>query len=284
MLKSLLSRYTSLYFPKFFIQKMKMGDVYFCTLSDNSPVKGSVFTSFSCGAGDTWEESLLKAQSEFVERKALKEAKVQSSTGFAAYPYFFLKKLAKKKAMKNAFLEMLERYSWPEWFYNLKIAYKFSNIVSKENRIFFEDFQKDIKIQKLYRISPNLENKQVSMVILYAETKDGLVCASATKSTEKEAEQNALKELYMHATALYRMKKNKIKPSTSYENRVLWISGQKKRLEKRLEQKGTLEIDIPFPIKYQDIKTEYDKAYIVQRCIFEGYNKEFFSKENEMYV
>lgn len=252
-------------------------------MGDNSE-KSGIFTSVCCGAGATWPSALSKAYSEFVERKAFEKSDFTSTTGFAAFPYIFSKKLAIKKARRLAYLEMLERYAWQVWFANMNVSYRRPSSILEENSIFFEEFKKDIEILNIYKLLPSLADETVSMVILYAETPDGLICASSAKETELAAERNALKELYMHAVGLHRLKKDKILPTTYYEKRVFWISGQKKRLESRLKCTGSEKIVVPFPIKYENIPTEYSDAYVVQRCSFEGYDREFITQDNEMYV
>lgn len=272
-----------MWLPSLNVQRIKMESVYLCLMGDDTGKK-NIFTSKSCGVGFSWEMALSKAQSEFVEREAFRRSGFFSSTGFSAYPYVFSKKKARWRCRRNAYLEMLERYAWPEWFSQLDISYSYSDEILRKNQEFFQEMRKDVDILHIHKVVPALQDGSVSMVILYAETEYGLVCASAVKETEEAAEENALKELYMHSIGLYRMKEDRIPPKSIYEKRVLWISGQKSRLENRLKHKGFKKITVPFPIKYQDIPTKYSDAYVVQRCSFEGYDKEFLTEKNEMYI
>jgi hypothetical protein len=88
----------------------------------------------------------------------------------------------------------------------------------------------------------------------------------------------------MHAIGLFRMKDQNLQPTTIYEKRVAWISQHYKKLQERLEYQGNEGIAIPFPVTFQNIKTDFEQTHVVQRCIFEGYQKEFISEDNEMYV
>ncbi len=105
--------------PPLFLQKLEMGDAYVCSLNDKSKRAGSIFTNIACGVDSSWYQAAMKAQSEYVERKAM-----QSSTGFAAYPFIFRKQKAEHKAKCIAYREMLERYAWPELFENKNTAYE----------------------------------------------------------------------------------------------------------------------------------------------------------------
>ena len=121
-------------------------------------------------------------------------------------------------------------------------------------------------------------------MIFYALSESGLVCGGAAHKNKEQAELSALKELYMHAIGLFRMKSQNLQPTTIYEKRVYWISEQHQTLQKRLTFQGNAAISIPFPITFQNIKTEFDQTHVVQRCVFEGHTKKFISEENEIYV
>lgn len=284
MLKNLLFHYFYSYLPQLAFQKLKLGDVYICTLSDHLIKKAEIFNSLACGADFCSETAKLKALSEYVERKSFELSRIESTTGFAAYPFIFRKKRAQKKARENAYFEMIERYAWPEWFSNKDTHYTLKNDVEKNNKKFLQAIQREINISKLYIIYPQMEQSNLKMVILYGETNSGLVCASSVRNSIESAEQSALKELYMHMVGLYRIKNHILKTTMNYEARIVWISEQSHLLNQRLTFCGTHFISIPYPIVYQDIPTEFNQAYIVQRCFFQGYDNQFFSKENKMYI
>src|SRR3990172_1510262 len=101
------------------IQKLKLGNVFICTLNDQT--RGdNVFAGVACGAGRSWRCAKSKALSEYVERKSCSGL----TNGFAAFPFLFRKEKAQKKANENAWLEIIERYAWHEWFYNKQIFYE----------------------------------------------------------------------------------------------------------------------------------------------------------------
>ncbi len=238
----------------------------------------------TCGASHSWEIAMIKALSEYVERIGSDSLREISTTGFAAFPFLFRKERARTKARENAFFEMAERYAWPEWFYSPSISYQLKNTITRSNESLYQAICNEIKISRLYTIYPKFKNSDLKMAILYAVTEYGLVCGGAVRHSEAQAEQNALKELYMHAVGLYRMKTHQIHPTTDYEKRVIWISRQEELLKKRLFESGAQLIDIPFPIIFHDVNTKFNQAYVVQRCLFKGYDKKFISQENEIYV
>lgn len=276
--------YFSKFLPKFTLQKLQLGDVYICALNESDNKRGGVFASRSCGASRTWEIAVLKAQAEYVEREAVRAANAASSTGFAAFPFIFFKQRAIKQAKKYAYAEMVERYAWPEWFANNTIAYQLRSDVCDRNNSFYQAIQKEIEFSNLYIIQPQLELNDLQLVIIYAVSELGLVCAAAAHKNIEQAELSALKELYMHAIGLFRMKSQNLEATTIYDKRVYWISGQHECLQKRLSSQGNVPLSIPFSVIFQDIKTAFDQTHVVQRCVFEGYQKKFISEENEMYI
>jgi len=282
--KQLWCLYFSKFLPKFTLQKLKLGDVYICTLNESNNKISGVFASRSCGAGRSWEIAVLKAQTEYVEREAVRASNATSSTGFAAFPFIFFKQRAINQAKKYAYAEMVERYAWPEWFANENIAYQFHSDVCDANRQFYQGIRNEIQFESLYVIQPRLELDNLQLVILYALSELGLVCGGAAHKNREQAELSALKELYMHAIGLCRMKHQNPQPTTVYDKRVYWISGQHQTLQKRLNSQGGKGISIPFTVAFQTIKTEFEQTHVVQRCVFEGYQKKFISEENEMYV
>ena len=284
MIKKTRFNYLAKFLPPLFLQKLEMGGAYICSLDDKSERAGSIFTNIACGVDFSWYQAAIKAQSEYVERKAMQSSTAKSSTGFAAYPFIFRKQKAEHKARCIAYREMLERYTWPEWFENKNTAYELRRSVSKGNTRFFQGIEREFCFANFYAIWPRLADRDVKLVILYAQIEEGIVCAAAASTHGVSAEQGALKELYMHAIGLYRMRKHNIQPSTPYEKRIDWIGGQHKILENRLSFSGDQPIVIPFPIVFQSIKTEFSQAYVVERCVFDGYNKEFISEANEMYI
>jgi len=282
--KQLQWKYFSKFLPKFTLQKLKLGHVYICTLNESDKQNSGVFASRSCGAGRSWEIAVLKAQTEYVEREAVRASHATSSTGFAAFPFIFFKQRAIKQAKKYAYAEMVERYVWPEWFANENVVYQLRTEVCEVNRQFYQAIQNEIEVRNLYIIQPQLDLNNLQLVILYALSELGLVCGGAAHENREQAELSALKELYMHALGLFRMKHENLQPTTVYDKRVYWISGQHQTLQKRLTSQGNAGITIPFPVTFQNIKTEFDQTHIVQRCVFEGYTKKFISEENEIYV
>lgn len=237
-----------------------------------------VFKSAGCGVGFIWEDAIIKALSEFVERAAFQNSGAQNSTGFAAYPFIFRKERAKRKARALAYMEVVERYSWSQWLNRRQSAYKIKNTVSAKNKGFLQAIRRDFP-SLLHVIIPKLSIRDIKLVILYAETENGLVCAAAARDTIVRAEQNALKELYIHACALYRMRHKRTIPQTPYEVKIDWISYQTQTFKKRLVFSGNESIHIPLTATFQDVKTEYEDTYVVQRCIIEGHDGGFLSAD-----
>jgi ribosomal protein S12 methylthiotransferase accessory factor YcaO len=253
-------------------------------MSESGKENNTVFASVACGAAHSWEIAVLKTQSEYVERKAVQAAKAGSSTGFAAFPFIFFKKRAINQAKTYAYAEMVERYTWIEWFHNRNIAYQLRNDVCSVNKPFYHAIQNEMQLTNLHIIQPKLALNNPQVVIIYALSEFGLVCGGAAHKNKEQAELSALKELYMHAIGLFRMQSQNMQPTTTYDKRVAWISQNYSILQERLMSQGNEAISMPFPVTFQNIKIDFEETHVVQRCVFEGYKKKFISEDNELYV
>ena len=265
------------------------GDSYIHTLvAKNHDKENGIFCSSKvCGVSKNLLIAKLKAISEYIERKTCKSINAKSCTGFAAYPFVFRKKKARLKAKEHAYFEMIERYAWPAWWYNRDIKYYLDTTPLADNKDFYNSIQKENKFKSYFKITPLLKNhNNIKVVILYAVTRQGLACAGCASTDEQNAEQNALKELFMHSIGIYQYNTLKINAVSNYDKRVIWIMSQEEKLKERLKHNGNKSIEIPRPTFHDiPVSADYNDCFVVQRCTLEGYSKEFIDdNEKEMYV
>ena len=93
-------------------QLLKLGNCFICSRDINFDIgKNVISTTGTCSISQILELAKIKTISEFVEREAFKNSNVNSTNGFAAYPFIFNRSQALKLAKEKAFSEMVERYS-----------------------------------------------------------------------------------------------------------------------------------------------------------------------------
>ena len=266
-------------------QLLKLGNCFICSRDIDFDIsKNMISATGTCGIGQTPELAKIKAISEFVEREAYKDSNAKSSHGFAAYPFIFNRTKALINAEKNAFSEAVERYALHMWADN-NIKHSKHTEPEKCNKELYLAIQKEIKFIEYYKIIPSLLNaKNTVSVILYAKTEHGWSFGSAAAESIAKAEQNALKELYMHCIGLYRMHKFQITPSSNFEKQLLWVSQQEKLILEKINAFNNNSIQIPNAL-FRDIKTKYNDCYVVIQCYFKGYQEDYSSnKINRLYL
>jgi hypothetical protein len=281
-----LFAYLNQQIPRREYQLLKLGDHFVCSLDSNHDIQKKLVSSTgSCGASKIPELAKIKAISEFVEREAFRNTDASSSCGFAAYPYIFNKALATKNAKVEAMNERIEKYAWTRWADQENIKSKIHNIPYEENKNYYLGIQQEIKFLEYYRITPLISNiSNLNCTLLYALTQYGWVCGASAKHSPIEAENNALKELYMSSIALYRNHEKQMEPSSFFEKRLLWISQQDHLIRSKITCKGEHLIQIPKHY-FRNIETKYKKFYVVQQCYLEGYKCNFFGDEtNKLYI
>ncbi len=281
-----LFNYLNKKIPPLPYQILKLGDYFICSRDINFDVtKKAISTTGTCGISKILEIAKIKTISEFVEREAFKNSDVNSSTGFAAYPFIFNQNKASKYAKLNAFNEMIERYALYRWACNDNIKISTFNLPYKYNSNFYSAIQKEIIFLEYYKIIPSLLNiKDIVLIILYAKTEYGWAFGSAASKDIIQAEQNALKELYMHCVGLYRIKKKQIAPTSNYEKQLIWISQQETLIQTKINSSGKNPIQIPNP-RFKNIKTEHNDCYIVEQCYFPEYKQDLSNnKIDKLYL
>lgn len=266
-------------------QLLKLGDCFICSRDINFDISKKIISSTgTCGISQISTLAKIKAISEFVERDACKKNHTNTTSGFAAYPFIFNRKKALMCAKKNAFNEMLERYSLHMWTQK-----DIKHITQKKsetyNQNLYSAIQKEIPFLEYYKIIPSLMNiKDMVTVILYAKTEYGWAFGSAAADRVEKAEQNALKELYINCIGLYRIHRLQMVPSSNYEKQILWISQQNEFIQEKINSSGKDSIQIPKAL-FRDINTQYDDCYVVIQCYFQDYQRDVsHEKINKMYL
>ena len=105
-------------------QLLKLGNCFICSRDIDFDISKSIISATgTCGISQILELAKIKAISEFVEREAYRDSNANTSSGFAAYPFIFNRRKALMCAKKNAFHEIVERYSLRMWADNNNIKY-----------------------------------------------------------------------------------------------------------------------------------------------------------------
>lgn len=280
-----LFNYISKKIPYSRYQLLKLGNCFISIRNINFNIKKNILSSSgTCGMSEMPVVAKIKAISEFVEKDASVDNHFNSRTGFAAYPFIFNRKKAFIHAKKNAFHEMVERYSLYMWASNSIKYLKYSE-PEKCNQKLFLAIHKEVNFLEYYKIIPSLINaKNVVSVILYAKTEYGWAFGSAAAESIGNAEQNALKELYINCIGLYRIHKHQMIPSSNFEKQLLWISQQEKFIQAKINCLGNDSIQIPNAL-FKNINTKYDDCYVVTQCHFAEYNIHSFDDNiKKMYL
>lgn len=276
-----LFAYLSQQIPRKNYQLLKIGDQFICSLDSNHDIRERLVSGTgSCGVSSIPELAKIKAISEFVEREAFQESGADSTCGFAAYPFLFNQRKAIALAEVIAFNERVEKYVWMQWGDQNDIDSRIYSTPHKSNVKFYSGIQKEINFLEYYGIMPILSNiENINVVLLYALTKYGWACgAAASSNCTAEAENNALKELYMSGVALYRIHEKDIQPTSFFEKRLFWISQQDALIRSKISAKGVDSIIIP-KHSFKDISTQYKDCYVVRQCLFEKEYGDFFGKD-----
>ena len=125
--------------------------------------------------------------------------------------------------------------------------------------------------------------KNIVFIIIYAKTNLGWAFGCASNSCPNKAEQNALKELYMHCVGLYRMKEKNISAKSALEKQTIWISFQGDLIKEKINSKGTKALNIPDPL-YKSIPSKYQNCFVVERCYFEGSENNISTDHKRLYI
>jgi hypothetical protein len=143
----------------------------------------------------------------------------------------------------------------------------------KYNQELYSAIQKEINFLEYYKIIPSLINADnMVSLILYAKTEYGWAFSSAAAECVTQAEQNALKELYINCIGLYRIHKLQIKPFTNFEKQLLWVSQQEEFIQAKINSSGNNSIQIHNAL-FRNVKTKYDDCYVVTQCYFKEYQE-----------
>lgn len=254
--------------PKCSFHTVKLGDYFICNLYRvSNATEHAMSASSTSGASRSQIRAKVKAISEFVEREAFFDCTdIQSSTGFAAFPYVWNRMRATRKARLYARLELMERFTVARWAREDNLKFLKSTQALQENDSFFSGIQTEITFQEYHRIMPvYADSENINCVILYALTKLGWVFGSAASGSMVDAERGALKELYLNCIGLYRMKVKKVTPVYNYEKAVLSLSEDSALIRNKMASEGETALVVP-SLDYDIIPTQFQDNFVVVQC------------------
>lgn len=236
------------------------------------------------GFANNPQTALFKALSEKVERSAFRNGnknKLSScltsrSDGFAAYPICFDK--AEHKVRESALSEAIERYVWATWWDHSDIAFDINLLEklssSSEVLNYSKEIAKECRIGEVFVIQPqveNLGNKYVT--IIFGHLKDGgFISGGACGERIDQVLLRSLDELFRHGLALNKIKSQNLKSKSFYEERLMYFGyGEGNHLiSQRLASNGDKVIKLPKLCIDETIPSDYEKHFLVHRCLFEN--------------
>lgn len=258
-----------------------IGSRYWCVVSDNAMDKLSVINEdVFTGLSDQKEVALLKALSERAERYAFIEGhKNQSpacltdrSDGFAALPIHF----QKENLRANALNEAVERFVWSTWWDNSDIAFNCTELELMNETVQKSEYLKNIfeelKLEYIKVVKPVIENSSFDVQVIIGKIKDKGYISGGACGSIGDCENTFLRgidEMYRHGFAYNRSIEKTIKPSSLYEDRLMFFaSGSGNTLvENRLNQLGVKQIALPDLQIDSPVDSRFD-GYQVYRCYF----------------
>jgi hypothetical protein len=270
------------------IQLGQVGSIFYATLFDKQCAL-LMNESSTTGLSSTQEVAVLKALSEFVERKAYQDIKANHSKqdlcgtdGYAAFPVSILPRfLAVRRARENALSEAFERFVWSKWWDDQDVGAD----ITKIDKI-LDDGCADLlsrifaltKNHTILEIRPKVSNQlERQLIILLCKTVEGGYISGGAAGLKKHQDMTyfrALGELYCHALALNRYRQSKLNDvKSSYEKRLLYfaLGGKGTELvDLRLAKSGNKVINLPNLIIDCEISHVLAEKWVVYRCLFEN--------------
>lgn len=262
----------------------KLGPLHYASVFAEAK-SGIISESVACGMDLDQDVAVLKAVVEFVEGRALQEARAQGaksgglgrSDGLAAFPRG-LGEEAGCRARKNALAEAIERFAWSTWWDDSDVSFEsFSGpefLIAEESRRLVKEIEKLIPISRMLRIQPTLENPEHSVVIFFFLLKNGGVISGGAAGGVKDGwmtELRALGELARHADCARRIIRGLGTPETFYEKRLAFMASKGgDLLLRRLSNKGGRTIHLPKLSCDEPIVHRLSPQVAVHRCYFEG--------------
>ena len=250
------------------IEISKFGEFYKCYAYDSEKIAGSMSPSVHAGSSKVKEIAILKALSEYYERKAVYASDFKYTNGAAAQPVLFSRSKALKIAKKRSFMDALERYAFYRWFdnYNIQhqmIAQKSITLAELSNKL--GAFRSGC-----FRIS--LED-DAHLIVSFLDLKNGVIFGLACDSSRLLAFERSLSELIENAMCFKAMNRNNI---NEQESEILNLAYNGKKFLRRVyDTLGREPVPKARIIKSEELKYEFSKEIAVYRTIIE---KRIYSK------
>lgn len=238
----------------------------------------------SAGFASDPQTALFKALSERVEResfrsgykKGITACMTERSDGFAAFPKYI--ELASHKVRESALSEAIERFVWATWWDNHDIAFSINTInrltesevvVSYANQII-----QDCYIGEIFIIQPQVKDLgDKNVTIIFGHLKEGgFISGGACGEDLDQTLLRSLDELLRHGLALNKLKTSNSKVQSFYEQRLAFfgLGNGNNLVSQRLSAIGTKSIELPNLQIDEAIDTEYEKHFLVHRCLFQN--------------
>jgi hypothetical protein len=268
----------------FHLELARIGDTAIAN-AYNSASSLLIQESVSTGFAHSSDRALLKALSEYIERKALMEAgesgfeacQTPRSDGMAAFPIVLnLPSRAKKIARANAYYEAIERYAWATWWDNPEIRFAEMTLKDLGDRGAVKNMiaaaMGSMVVKSVRIIEPELSNSNVRVLILLAELEGGgwLSGGAAGFADAAAILFRAAAELVRHANAVIRIRNGGRQAETFYERRVAYfgLGSGDKLVSARFRQKGSRGIKLPALRFDTPVPHSLEHLAAVHRCYF----------------
>lgn len=230
--------------------------------------------SVAMGIDRNPEVALMKALTEFVERKSMCETSdpiarlTARSDGFAALPKYYDNSFL--RVQENALNEAIERYLWAKWWDepNTKFFLSDDFIFSDKEKMMLS-----FNLEKISSIHVIPTNHESSLLILIAKINNAGYVTGGAAGNIKDKDQvfaRAFGELLRHLIVVTEMLDSKISPETFYEKRLygfgtgLWNN----LVEERLTKNGDILIELPELVANRVVEHDNSDFVLLHRCLF----------------
>lgn len=233
--------------------------------------------------------AVLKAISEFIERRAFRHGKqtgaafcqTERSDGFAAFPRSWHTEFtAHSDARTRALHEATERYVWAHWWDSPTVAHwmqdarLYASQASCETAL-LNALPAYIDLEKIIAVVPKIKSSNRVLVILLCELKNGGFLSGGAcgfREHRKEIFMRASAELFRHALAHFRLNQTKRLPNDFYQERLAYFctpeGGQEVR--KRIAMQGTDAVNLPDLEIDAEIPHCVSNLVLVHRCLYKN--------------
>lgn len=239
-----------------------------CVNLFNSVHSAIITESVATGVSREPHVALMKAIVEWIERRTLDllfrdpdEFEVKrhhgsdGSDGVAAFPRFSDDGFSEETARQNAYCEALERFIWARWWDNSNVAAKVS-FIEASDPLLCESFdcysliQHSTPIDKLVLVRPQHNDRDHEVIVAFGQLSSGGWISGGAAGNAGESSHTVFRgmvEMMRHSLAFSRMNRDRIAPTTFYEQRLHYFaSGQGNQLlDSRIHRRASEQIQLP---------------------------------------